>query len=74
MYTQHTIETPRDALDACRNGAEIVIDHPAGEIAVTAEKDHDVFYQFYTHSGGETTAVEGIAVRRLVINHEFRID
>lgn len=74
MYTQHTIETPRDALDACRNGAEIVIDHPTGTIAITAEIDHDVFYQFYKHSGGSTEEVEGIAVRRLVMQHECRIE
>lgn len=61
------------AMDSCRNGNVVDIELPDKEISITT-KQRDVYYTFYaTRPDGSTVEVEGIAVRKLLIDYDFRI-
>lgn len=62
------------AMDSCRNGDDIVIDLPSGEISITAEQNGDTYTYTATLSDDSTTEVEGIAVWKHISDHEYRVE
>lgn len=74
MITMRTESEPKQAMDRLRAGSEITVDRPDGTIVVSAERDGAFFSFTASHEDDTTENVEGIAVRRLVLRHGYRLD
>lgn len=67
-------EVIRSAMDHCRAGHTIHIVLPDNEVTIDAEKGEITYTFTVTRSDGSTAEIEGIAVWKLLSDHEFRID
>lgn len=63
----------KQAMDRCRDGATITIDHPNGTVSIEAERD-GTFASYTATLNGETSDVEGISVRKALVRHDYRVD